>query len=434
MSLKNNIIASQHGGVVILIAVMIPVLLTVLGITVDIGRSYAVQSKAQNAADAALIGAVSTSGTTNVSAEARRIFNANFTTNYMGTTLQSFTVTQPSPGQYVASVSVSVPTVVMQLFGQNSVSVSTTSRVNFGFQQSAPQSLELALVFDNSGNADTTGMRLAGNSMINILFGNRNTLNNIRVSIIPYDVAVNVGNNRVSWAQAAFVARYNTYRAFAGGNRGFLSNRNSDAPPNALVDVSDAAPTTDGTRFRTPLGYGPTPPRNPTSDPDYVSTNRLALMRFGLNNRNTIRTVLASMRNTTGNLRINVGMMWGWFTLSPNWQGRFTAGLPGIPANTNPLVSKNMVLVVTRSNNVYTGQPNRSNDDTTTRQMCAEIKSRGINLYVVGYGGGGFNSDLLRLCATGPNYFFSATNSAGLITAFNSIANAIQFDTIRLSQ
>ena len=158
-------------------------------------------------------------------------------------------------------------------------------------------------------------------------------------------------------------------------------------------------------------------------------------MQFGLNSKVALLNAFATMQPTGGNLRIDVGLLWGWLSLSPNWQGRFNPALPGLPAATSPIVSKNMVLVVTGKNNIYTGQINKSNDETTTKQMCDAIKSRGIKLYVIGYGGAGsFNFSLLQSCATGNSYFYNAPVGAALVSAFNSIADSIQYDTLRLVQ
>ncbi len=435
MILKNKLIRTESGGVVILVAIMLPLLMMILGVTIDLGRSYAARSKAQTASDAALLGAVSTASTLAVNTEMTRLFNANYPANYMGGTAVNIVVTAVSQGQYTAQVSFNVPTVIMKIFGTTTQQISVHSTVNSGYQLSAPQTLELALVFDNSGVANTAAMRLAANSMVNILFGASNTLSNVHVSMIPYDVAVDVGNNHATWVLPAWLARYNQFSTLAGGGRGFLANRNNDAPPDALVDVSDAAPTTNTTRFRTPVAYGAGLPLNAGLNPDYETTNKLALMQFGLNSKPNLLNAFATMQPTGGNLRIDVGLLWGWLSLSPNWQGRFNPALPGLPAATSPVVGKRMVLVVTGKNNVYTGQVNKSNDDTTTKQMCDAIKSRSITLYVVAYGASGsYNFNLLQNCATATTYFYPASTGAALVSAFNSIADSIQYDTLRLVQ
>ncbi len=433
MALKNKFIEDKSGGVIIFVAVSFTVLLSVLGLTLDLGRIYAVQSKAQQAADAALMGGVATLSSTNMANEAVRLFNANYPAGYMGSTVGTPVVTVISGGQYKLTIPVTVPLSIMQIFGASASSINITSQVSSGYQLGAPQSLELSLVFDNAQVSDTASMASAGNSLANVIFGGSPSLSNVHVHVVPFDAAVNVGNH--AWVQTAFTARYNQYRALSGGTNAYFANRNNDNPPNALVDVSDVAPTTNTTRFRVPFFYSAGAPRNPTNDPDYVSTNKLSQMGFGLNTTAAISSSLNAMQATGGNHRINVGLMWGWFALSPNWQGLFSAGLPGLPAATNPLVSKQMVLVVTGQNNVYTGQPLKSNDDTTTSQLCLSVRAKGIHIYTVGYGApGSYNATMLQNCATSPNHFFAVSNGAQLVTAFNSIADDIQSSTLRVSQ
>ena len=89
--------------------------------------------------------------------------------------------------------------------------------------------------------------------------------------------------------------------------------------------------------------------------PDYVCTsNQIPVLAFGVHaqadNNNADSGMVAAC-----NTRINVGLMWGWFTLSPNWQGLFDSGQPTLPASyTAANVSKQLILVVGSRNNVWT--------------------------------------------------------------------------------
>lgn len=435
MILKNNIISNSSGGVIILVALMFSVLVGVLGISIDVGRMYAVHSKLQAASDAALMGAVATSATTPVANEMVRLFNTNFPAGYMGSTVSGPNVSLTGPNQYLATTTVSVPSSIMQVFGSGTINLTIRSRVNGGFQLSPSQNLELAVVLDNATGTNITGERVAVRRLADLIFNGSASLPNVRFHIIPFGVDVNVGNNRVGWIQAAFVARYNLYSTLAGGGRGFISNRNADNPVSIHDDISDVAPTTELTRFRVPYGYNASGVNNPTGNPDYVTNRRLAPMRFGLNVNNDIRNALGAMRNTNGNRRTNVGLMWGWMSLSPNWQGLWSAGLPGLPAAYSPTVLKQMILVVTGQNNVYTGQPGQSNDNTTTAQLCQAIKNQGITLYTVGFGApGSYNQVMLEGCASSPLFFYTAATDTELRRAFEEIANAIMSDTLILSE
>lgn len=174
----------------ILVAVIVPLLLAVLGVTIDTGRYYLVQAKAQSAADAALLGAVATKSTISVSTEMTKLFNANYPTGYMGSTVSSVTVTNPSSGKYDTTIAISVPTIVMGIFGTSSGNITVTSQVTVGYQNTSAQSLELALVLDNSGNSTMNASKIAAlqaaiPGLVNIIFGGSADLPNVHVSVVP---------------------------------------------------------------------------------------------------------------------------------------------------------------------------------------------------------------------------------------------------------
>src|SRR5204862_28783 len=99
---------------------------------VDMARLYAVEIKAQNAADAALLGAVATIDTIPADQEIVRLFNANFPSNYLGTNNTSIVLTSPSDGLYQAQLSITVPT-LLHIFDSKAIPI--TSQVTQGFNK-----------------------------------------------------------------------------------------------------------------------------------------------------------------------------------------------------------------------------------------------------------------------------------------------------------
>ena len=82
--MKLTLKSCQSGSILILAAVMLPVLVGLMMVVLSAGRQYAMYAKAQNAADAALLGAVGSATTTNVAKEFTNLFNANFPSGYLG--------------------------------------------------------------------------------------------------------------------------------------------------------------------------------------------------------------------------------------------------------------------------------------------------------------------------------------------------------------
>lgn len=432
MALNKKIISDKSGGVLIIIALMIPVLLGVTGLSVDLGRLYAAQAKAQNASDNALLGAVATSGGGSATAEARRLFNANFPTGYLGTTATPISVSQ-SGNVYNSVVNITVPTNVMQLFGAGATTLTIRSQVT---RNAGNKTYEVAMVMDNTATMNLPALRSGATTFVNSMFGASTTLANVYVSIIPYNVSVNVGRTHFSWAQSLF-----TFLVYSGGGgNGFFANRNPDIPPNpAYNDVTDVAPTGSiFNHFRTPYGLSPGTFHNG----DYVTRN-LARMLFDSNRRTNLITGINAMRNAVGSTRVNVGLMWGWFSLSPNWTGRWSAGLPGLPYPNAANRIKTVILVAGSKNNVYLGGTQTcgagvcpvSNDNTTTDSLCTAMKGQGIVIYTIGYGApSAYDANRLENCSSGTGYFFTAVDAAELDTAFQAIADSLNYSNLQLSQ
>lgn len=79
----------------------------------------------------------------------------------------------------------------------------------------------------------------------------------------------------------------------------------------------------------------------------------------------------------------------------------------------------------------------KAETDTDMRNICASIKSEGIELYTVAYAFGtgpeaAAAKSLIRDCASNPSLFFEATDANSLEDAFEDIGNALF--TVRLSR
>lgn len=429
MALKRRFISDESGASLVLIALMLPVLLGVVGMTIDMGRLYAVRSKAQGAMDAAVLGAVATASTTPVQDEAQRLFDANFSANYMGSALSGFSVVQTGD-VYDGRVNVVLTSSFMQLFGIADNTMAIHSQVT---NDQGNITMEYALVLDNSAGVNHVQLRNATQNFVTSLFAGAATLPNTYVSVLPYNVAVKVGLlpvTRVGWAQNSTAYTLN------GGQ---YANRNPDIPVDAgYTDVSDAAPAVAATsRFRTPYGVAPGLFANGDGH-----TAALPTMLFASNTQSEVMTILSSMIST-GRQRANVGLMWGWFALSPNWTGRWDAGKPALPMAVGATHRKIMVLVTSSKNDVYLGGTQTCgagscavpNDDTTTAQMCAAIKAQGILLYTIGFGPAvGYNAAQLSACSSGAGYYYTAVSGPQLTTVYQSIIDSVKYTSIRLSQ
>ncbi len=417
----------ERGTTIFMVALMMPLIVVAMTIVGDIGRAYTVRNKAQYALDAALLGAVTTASTTPVEMEMHRLFNANFPQGYLGAMLNNIQVMQTPEGTYKAMATLEVPSMVIDALNADFTTLNVSAQVTQDQEVMQNRRLEVALVLDNStsmAGSRLAGLKQAANDLANILFGNAQMLQNLTVSIVPYNNHVNIGSGHTNWVQIPHQASYNQY---AASGDGYVSNRNRDRPsPNSFNDISDAPPLSEETRFRTPSSAGA------GFDPTWPGLPKIA---FALNSKPAVQAAINTLV-ANGDTRINVGLMWGWFTLSPQWAGIFDPDRPEIPAPADPLRDKVVVLMTDSVNSEYNGTCSTcSNDNVTTPIMCEAVKAQGIIIYSIGFGTAGqVNQPLLRNCATTPEHYFLAPTVEQLRTVFQQIADDVLLNVVRISQ
>lgn len=140
----------------------------------------------------------------------------------------------------------------------------------------------------------------------------------------------------------------------------------------------------------------------------------------------------------SGETYIPAGLAWGFNMLSP--AAPLTEGLPYDTAGPNLHPRKIMVLMTdganTKQMNHGSGQRGVHNisaspaleADAYTRELCNNIKSKGIEVFTVAFEitGNASAKNLVKSCATDADHFFDATNQSALLDAFEQIAQSIQ--------
>ena len=125
----------------------------------------------------------------------------------------------------------------------------------------------------------------------------------------------------------------------------------------------------------------------------------------------------------------------GWHVLTPR-----IPFVEATPANADPAPRRALVLMTDGTNTVSltsTGPlhngSSRSAADTLTKQLCANIKADGIEVYTVAFEITDVaTKDMIRQCASSPANYFDASDPTKLLTAFEEIAMALS--NLRLSK
>src|SRR5262252_8451828 len=151
MTPKRSRLSNETGMVLVYMAGAITVLLLFSGLAVDTGRVYIVKAQLTKALDGAALGAARNMNSGNPTAEATRIFNANFPAGFFGATLTGgptvTLTTDAASGTNIVDVSASasLPTTFMRLGNFTTMNVNASA-------EATRRMVDLSLVLDVSSS------------------------------------------------------------------------------------------------------------------------------------------------------------------------------------------------------------------------------------------------------------------------------------------
>lgn len=139
-------------------------------------------------------------------------------------------------------------------------------------------------------------------------------------------------------------------------------------------------------------------------------------------NESQIKSYIRSL-NATGGTAGHQGIAWGWYLISEEWEDVFTGDSKPLP-QTEPDVTKAMIIMTDGEfNQQFFGSQGNSFDQA--KDLCDAIKEDDVVVYTVAFQAPQAGKDILSYCASGPEFFFSATNGQELVESYNAIAASI---------
>lgn len=199
--------SNTAGNTLMLVAGAIIPLTAMIGAGVDMGRTYLVKSRLQQACDAGVLaGRKYMTGTTldDVAAgRATAFFSNNFPSGSFGTTNVSFTPSRTNDGQVTGTATARVPMAVMQIFGNTQVDLNVVCDARLEIANT-----DVMLVLDVTGSmADCPDDSNCGSGPGSKIVGLRSAVMNfydtisaatsanarLRIGFVPYSSAVNIG-------------------------------------------------------------------------------------------------------------------------------------------------------------------------------------------------------------------------------------------------
>lgn len=456
----STLLADTRGNAALMTALGMVSMLGFAGLAVDGFTALMLKDRLQDAADAAAFAAAKVMIQGDPAGDGRRLFDANFAGGYIGASVTGVTIAVAADDIVRVDASAEFPTQFMRFLGRDTLTVNAHSGV-----LRTNRSAEIALVMDNTGSmrsgAKIDAMKAAAHDLIGILFGQEQSREDLWVSVVPYSATVNIGNARTGWLDPGDRVFMDPGSFGDSVWKGCVTARaegrdQDDTPPASAAftsffwpaAVDNVWPQIDERNEAQNDGTGPNLGCGPAVTP---------LTR----ERATVAAAVDEMQpwhrgGTLGNL----GLVWGWRTLSPRWTGLWGGGeLADLPTGyDDPRIDKIVVMMTDGENQFYDWpghEPNngtgplgsdktaygrlhefmpgasrsqaRAEVDLRFAATCRDMKDFGIEIFTITFGSAPDTATqaLYRGCATGDDHYFHSPTNEMLATAFRSIGQKL---------
>ncbi len=407
--LTRHFCRDQRGAMVAIIALAIMPVFASLALAIDLGRGYLLKSKLSYAIDAAALAGGRAFDSDIREEDVTMFFEANFPDQYMDAQLTgsgpSVTIND-NDNTITIEAEATMPTHFMSVAGIDTVTVAARTVV-----QREMRGMELALVMDNTGSMRSSGkmaaMKDAAAELVNILYGDRETVPNFWISLVPYAATVNIGSQHADWlVQQNYDSDAARLAADLDGSERFGYHEDHYQPtvwkgcvearsyPNDSNDETWGEEAWYPHLWRTTLNAFENPDHDPHADPyDEDESDTWGEFLNGDNEwdpdgpQSALKEANGDQNNGTGpNLgcgpaitplvaekttvqdaidemlpwhrggtMANLGLAWGWRTISPKWQGVWGGDSPAeLPlAYETPSMQKVVILLTDGVNQWY---------------------------------------------------------------------------------
>ncbi len=243
---------SRRGAVAALSAVIMVPVIGFAGLAVDLTRIWLVSARLKTSVDAASLVAARTMTSTTRDADTRAVFWANYTMN--GRSARSHMLATPNTTVEITPVGTTrirvtaratVPTTLFGIVSRNTTPLEETS-----LAEREGTGLEIAIAIDQtssmlaSAGGGQTKLDLAkagAIALLDILYGTEDTKRNMWLSVVPWARTINIGTANASLLDTSAMPA--SWTTFSGNWAGCVESRRNGH------DITDAAPTTNQTRF-----------------------------------------------------------------------------------------------------------------------------------------------------------------------------------------
>jgi Flp pilus assembly protein TadG len=417
MLLLARFLRNQKGGVAPILALTIIPLIAMVGAAVDYSRASLARTAMQAALDSTalmLSKDAQTLNTAQLDSKATVYFNALFHRPEASNVQVQQQFSSPQQGSFNIKVigSATVNTLFWRVIGQDQVNISASGEVVWGIKK-----LNLALALDNTGSmassSKMTALKEAAHNLLNTLQKAEKTPGDVKVSIIPFAVDVNVGTEHVnaSWID------WEEWDAKNGTCNVSISN------PKTKSKCTNAGGTWTPAAHST--WNGCVMDRDQNNDVTATATGEGGAVNYRAHQASACPVAMMPLSSDwtalnakidamipTGNTNVTIGMQMAWQTL--------TAAAPFNAPAASPDLDKVIILLTDGQNTQNRWTSSTSSIDARTQKVCDNAKAANIKVYTVRVIDG--NATLIQNCATKPDMYFNVQQASQLNTVFSSIA------------
>lgn len=425
---------AQDGNVAVLFGIVVLPLLGFVGAAVDYARVSNARTAMQAALDtAALMISRDAAGLTTeqISQKANEYFKALYKHPEAQNVVITATYTKSAQdgSKVVLTGSANMKTEIMKVVGYPNLDFGTSSTTVWGNTR-----MRVAMALDITGSMNSAGkldaMKKAAKGLVDTLKTSSKTVDDVYLSIIPFNVMVNVGtdNKNATWldwdksyGSCSQSSKTTKSSCVAAGKVWTASNLNKwkgcVTDRTQSYDTTKDAPTTDtpATLF---LGE------------DYSACGSSILPMMSVFNANESdgstddNTIKGKINNlvASGNTNQGIGMHWAWMLLQS------TDPFPTPAKDSNYKYTDAIILLSDGENTQNRWYSSASQIDARQKILCDNIKNRANGttlIYTIQVNtDGGPESSVLKYCADAGN-FYSSTSASGIAAAFDSIGNSL---------
>jgi Flp pilus assembly protein TadG len=408
---------NQKGGVAPILALGIIPLLGAVGAGVDYSRASSTRTAMQAALDstALMLSKDAQSLTTaQLDSKASVYFNALFHRPEASNVQVTQQFSSPQEGSFNIKVtgSATINTMVWRVIGQEQVTIAASGEVVWGIKK-----LNLALALDNTGSMASSGkmtaLKEAAHNLLNTLQKAEKTPGDVKVSIIPFAVDVNVGTDNVgaSWVD------WEDWDSKNGTCSVSISNPKTQSKCTTAAGI--------WTPHAHSMWNGCVMDRDQNNDVNATPTGDAAAVKYRAHQAPNCPAAMMTLSSDwtalnakidamtpTGNTNVTIGMQMAWQTL--------TAAAPFNAPVAAPDLDKVLILLTDGQNTQNRWSSSTSSIDSRTQKVCDNAKAANIRVYTVRVIDG--NATLLQTCATKPDMYFNVQQASQLNNVFSSIA------------